>query len=101
MGSCGFKSHPKHNNKLFYIMAVSRQRKKATKKKKHVYTPCTDTNQRVREANAEKRRQNDALIKKIADIRAHQEMARRQLSAMGGDATASEGVIDGLSTATE
>ena len=59
-------------------MPKSKVRKKTNKsKKKNIMIPMTDANQHVREHNAEKIRQNKALIKKIAEYKAKQQMAQQ------------------------
>lgn len=59
-------------------MPKSKVRKKTTKsKKKNIMIPMADANQHVREHNAEKIRQNKALIKKIAEYKAKQQMAQQ------------------------
>lgn len=82
-------------------MPASKKKSYKAKMKSRV-VPCTDANQRVKERAAEKKRQTDALIKKIATMRAKQELERRQHAAMGVDtSTQNIGVIDGLASATE
>jgi len=59
-------------------MPKSKVRKKTAKsKKKNISIPMTDANQHVREHNTEKIRQNKALIKKIAEYKAKQQMAQQ------------------------
>lgn len=58
-------------------MPKSKGRKKTNKsKKKNIIVPMTDANQHIREHNTEKIRQNKALIKKIAEYKAKQQMAQ-------------------------
>ena len=64
--------------KKILIMPKSKGRKKTNKlKKKNIIVPMTDANQHIREHNAEKIRQNKALIKKIAEYKAKQQMAQQ------------------------
>lgn len=67
--------------------------------RKHVkkvrVAPRTDANQNVREHIERVRKQNDYVIKKIAEMRAKQQLAAAQRRAISDDA-ASTGVIDGL-----
>lgn len=64
--------------KKILIMPKSKGRKKTNKsKKKNIIVPMTDANQHIREHNTEKIRQNKALIKKIAEYKAKQEMAQQ------------------------
>ena len=56
------------------------------KVKKNRPVPCTDANQKVRERLAEKKRQRDAIIKKVAEMRAKEMLARQQRKAVTGDA---------------
>jgi len=61
-------------------MPKSKVRKKTTKsKKKNIMIPMTDANQHIKEHNAEKIRQNKALIKKIAEYKAKQQMAQQNV----------------------
>ena len=47
-------------------------------KKKNAIVPRTDANQGVRERNARIERQNQYIINKIAEYKAHQEMLKAQ-----------------------
>lgn len=59
-------------------MPKSKGRKKTNKsKKKNIIVPMTDANQHIRKHNTEKIRQNKALIKKIAEYKAKQQMAQQ------------------------
>lgn len=62
-------------------------KKKHNKKNKPV--PCSDTNQHVKEHTANIKKQNDYLIKKLAEYRAKQ-MARRASTAQPSTTTITE-----------
>ena len=69
-------------------MAKHRKNINYKTKKKNAIVPRTDANQGIRERNARIKKQNDYIIKKIAEYKAQQEMMRQQ-------STASK-TIDGL-----
>jgi hypothetical protein len=50
-------------------------------KKKNAIVPRTDANQGVRERNARIEKQNQYIINKIAEYKAHQEAMRQQSTA--------------------
>lgn len=76
----------------------SKSKKKSYKAKlKSRVIPCTDANQKIREHNQERERQRNALIKKIANMKAKQELERKQHEAMGVDTSLQNlGTIDGM-----
>ena len=69
-------------------MAKHRKNINYKTKKKNAIVPRTDANQGIRERNARIKKQNDYIIKKIAEYKAQQEMMKQQ-------STASK-TIDGL-----
>ena len=69
-------------------MAAHRKKINYKTQKKNAIVPRTDANQGIRERNARIKKQNDYIIKKIAEYKAQQEMMRQQ-------STASK-TIDGL-----
>ena len=69
-------------------MATHRKKINYKTKKKNAVVPRTDANQGIRERNARIKKQNDYIIKKIAEYKAQQEMMNQQ-------STASK-TIDGL-----
>lgn len=66
--------------------------------KKNVLTPRTDANQNAQEHLNRVKKQNDYLIRKLAEYRAKQQLAAQQRKAIAED-RAGAGSIDGLSTA--
>ena len=69
-------------------MAAHRKKINYKTKKKNAIVPRTDANQGIRERNARIKKQNDYIIKKIAEYKAKQELMKQQ-------STASK-TIDGL-----
>ena len=69
-------------------MAKRRKNINYKTKKKNAIVPRTDTNQGIRERNARIEKQNQYIVNKIAEYKAHQEMMKQQ-------STASK-TIDGL-----
>ena len=69
-------------------MAKHRKNINYKTKKKNAIVPRTDANQGVRERNARIEKQNQYIVNKIAEYKAHQEMMKQQ-------STASK-TIDGL-----
>ena len=69
-------------------MAAHRKKINYKTKKKNAIVPRTDANQGIREHNARIKKQNDYIIKKIAEYKAQQELMKQQ-------STASK-TIDGL-----
>ena len=69
-------------------MAAHRKKINYKTKKKNAIVPRTDANQGIRERNARIKKQNDYIIKKIAEYNAQQELMKQQ-------STASK-TIDGL-----
>ena len=69
-------------------MAAHRKKINYKTKKKNAIVPRTDANQGIRERNARIKKQNDYIIKKIAEYKARQELMKQQ-------STASK-TIDGL-----
>ena len=69
-------------------MAPHRKKINYKTKKKNAIVPRTDANQGIREHNARIKKQNDYIIKKIAEYKAQQELMKQQ-------STASK-TIDGL-----
>ena len=69
-------------------MAKHRKNINYKTKKKNAIVPRTDTNQGIRERNARIEKQNQYIVNKIAEYKAHQEMMKQQ-------STASK-TIDGL-----
>ena len=69
-------------------MAAHRKKINYKTKKKNAIVPRTDANQGVRERNARIEKQNQYIVNKIAEYKAHQEMMKQQ-------STASK-TIDGL-----
>lgn len=69
-------------------MAKHRKNINYKTKKKNAIVPRTDANQGIRERNARIKKQNDYIIKKIAEYKAQQELMKQQ-------STASK-TIDGL-----
>lgn len=59
-------------------MATRRKGINYKTKKKNAIVPRTDANQGVRERNARIERQNQYIINKIAEYKAHQEMLKAQ-----------------------
>ena len=66
--------------------------------KKNVLAPRTDANQNAQEHLNRVKKQNDYLIRKLAEYRAKQQLAAQQRKAIAED-RAGAGSIDGLSTA--
>lgn len=68
-------------------------------KKKHVKKnrpqPWADANQGKKERSARIKKQNEYIIKKLAELRAKQELERKQREAMMGG-TGSSTIIDGM-----
>ena len=69
-------------------MAAHRKKINYKTKKKNAIVPRTDANQGIRERNARIKKQNDYIIKNIAEYKAQQELMKQQ-------STASK-TIDGL-----
>ncbi len=69
-------------------MAKHRKNINYKTKKKNAIVPRTDANQGIRERNARIEKQNQYIVNKIAEYKAHQEMMKQQ-------STASK-TIDGL-----
>lgn len=69
-------------------MAKRRKNINYKTKKKNAIVPRTDANQGIRERNARIEKQNQYIVNKIAEYKAHQEMMKQQ-------STASK-TIDGL-----
>ena len=69
-------------------MAAHRKKINYKTKKKNAIVPRTDANQGIRERNARIEKQNQYIVNKIAEYKAHQEMMKQQ-------STASK-TIDGL-----
>lgn len=68
-------------------------------KRKHVKKnrpqPWADANQGKKERSARIKKQNDYIIRKLAELRAKQELERKQREALMGD-TGSASIIDGM-----
>lgn len=62
-------------------MATRRKGINYKTKKKRMMVPRTDANQGIRERNARIERQNNYIINKIAEYKAHQEMLKEQSTA--------------------
>lgn len=62
-------------------MATHRKKVNYKTKKKNTIVPRTDANQGVRERNARIEKQNQYIINKIAEYKAHQEAMRQQSTA--------------------
>jgi hypothetical protein len=79
----------KSNSNLFLIFDILELKEKTDfrfivnykTKKKNAIVPRTDANQGVRERNARIEKQNQYIINKIAEYKAHQEAMRQQSSA--------------------
>ena len=69
-------------------MAKRRKNINYKTKKRNAIVPRTDANQGIRERNARIEKQNQYIVNKIAEYKAHQEMMKQQ-------STASK-TIDGL-----
>ena len=71
-------------------MATHRKKINYKTKKKNAIVPRTDANQGIRERNARIKKQNDYIIKKIAEYKAQQEMEMMKQQSTAGQA------VDGL-----
>ena len=80
-GPYGFESRLCYKILIIIFMATHRKKVNYKTKKKNAIVPRTDANQGVRERNARIEKQNQYIINKIAEYKAHQEAMRQQSTA--------------------
>ena len=63
----------------------ARKKKSLKAQRRNAPKICTDANQRIIESLKEKKRQRDAIIKKIAELKAKEALAQEQRGAVSND----------------